>query len=74
DHGGRGPGGAGHPGRPGGHAGEGATGAAGADANPTVHVHRGTLGDTDPDGGPSDLDPAVHRWLNPVAVVRITVR
>ncbi|MEM9624212.1 MAG: spondin domain-containing protein [Pseudomonadota bacterium] len=36
-----------------------------------VHIHRNVLGDTDPNGGISDLDSRVHRWLNPVA--RLTV-
>jgi len=49
------------------------TGAAGADANLNVHIHRGALGDTDAMGGASDLDSRVHRWLNPVIRVTITV-
>jgi len=49
------------------------TGAAGADANPNVHIHRGALGDIDAMGGNSDLDSRVHRWLNPVIRVTITV-
>jgi len=49
------------------------TGAAEADANPNVHIHRGSLGDTDAMGGNSDLDSRVHRWLNPVIRVTITV-
>lgn len=65
---------AGIPAAPGGNAGTGATGAAGADTNTTVHIHRGILGDTDPSGGISDLDSRVHRWLNPVARVTITVQ
>jgi len=52
----------------------GGTGAAGADTNQTVHIHRGVLGDTDATGGVSDLDSRVHRWLNPVARVTITVQ
>lgn len=39
-----------------------------------VHIHRGTLGDTNPTGGVSDLDPTLHRWLNPVAKVELTVK
>ncbi len=58
---------------PGGLAGTGGTGAAGVDANTTVHIHRGSLGDSDPAAGPSDLDSSVHRWLNPVIRVTITV-
>ncbi len=38
-----------------------------------VHIHRNTLGDTNPSGGRSDLDATVHRWLNPVARMTITV-
>ncbi len=38
-----------------------------------VHIHRNALGDTDNTGGASDLDSTVHRWLNPVARVVITV-
>ena len=45
-----------------------------ADANSNVHIHRNTLGDTDPTGGVSDLDSTVHRWLNPVVRVVVTVR
>lgn len=71
--GGGAPGAPGIPGDPGGHGGVGATGAAGADANGTVHVHRGILGDDDPAGGVSDLDRSVHRFSNPVARVVITV-
>ena len=43
----------------------------GAEGN--VHIHRNVLGDTDPTGGRSDLDATVHRWLNPVARMTITV-
>ena len=72
--GGGAPGAAGIPADPGGLAGTGGTGAALADANPNVHIHRGTLGDLDATGGVSDLDSSVHRWLNPVIRVVITVR
>ena len=72
--GGGAPGAAGIPADPGGLAGNGGTGAAAADANPSVHIHRNTLGDTDANGGTSDLDSRVHRWLNPVVRVVITVR
>ena len=67
------PGVAGIPADPGGVAGTGGSGAASADANPNVHIHRGTLGDTDAAAGNSDLDSRVHRWLNPVIRVTITV-
>ena len=71
--GGGAPGVAGVPADPGGNGGSGATGAAGPDYNTTVHIHRGTLGDTDPVGGSSDLDSRVHHWLNPVAKLVVTV-
>lgn len=64
---------AGIPADPTGAAGTGGTGVAGVDSNTTVHIHRGTLGDTNASGGASDLDSTVHRWLNPVAKVVITV-
>ncbi len=72
--GGGAPGAAGIPADPGGLAGTGGTGAAGADANTSVHIHRNTLGDTDNAAGASDLDSRVHRWLNPVVRVIVTVQ
>ncbi len=39
-----------------------------------VHIHRGNIGDSDATGGKSDLDASVHRWLNPVATVTVTVK
>ena len=72
--GGGAPGAAGIPADPGGAAGTNGTGVAGADANTNVHIHRNVLGDTDATGGPSDLDSTVHRWLNPVLRVVVTVR
>ena len=72
--GGGAPGVAGIPAAPGGDGGTGGSGVAAADTNGTVHVHRGVLGDTDPSGGASDLDSTVHRWLNPVALLRLTVQ
>lgn len=72
--GGGAPGAAGMPADPGGLAGTGGTGAAGADANAAVHIHRGSLGDADSAGGASDLDVSVHRWLNPVVRVTVTVK
>ena len=72
--GGGAPGAPGMPADPGGLAGTGGTGAAAADANTTVHIHRGALGDTDAAGGASDLDSRVHRWLNPVIRVTVTVQ
>jgi hypothetical protein len=72
--GGGAPGAPGMPADPGGLTGTGGTGAAVADTNTTVHIHRGALGDLDASGGVSDLDSTVHRWLNPVVRVVVTVR
>jgi hypothetical protein len=71
--GGGAPGTPGIPAAPGGNAGMNATGLSDAQSNANVHVHRGALGDDDLTGGTSDLDNRVHRWLNPVAKVTITV-
>ena len=71
--GGGAPGTPGIPADPGGLSGTGGTGAAGPDANSSVHIHRGSLGDTDLAGGSSDVDSRVHRWLNPVVRVTVTV-
>ena len=51
------------------------TGGTGVDATAEnyVHIHRNVLGDTDATGGNSDIDSTVHRWLNPVVRVTITV-
>jgi hypothetical protein len=68
------PGTAGIPAAPGGNAGTNGTGVSDAQANAHVHVHRGALGDDDLAGGKSDLDNRVHRWLNPVAKVTVTVQ
>jgi len=68
------PGVPGIPADPGGANGTGATGAASGEANTVVHIHRGILGDDIPSGGSSDLDRSVHRWLNPVAKLVITVK
>ncbi|MCU7796998.1 MAG: spondin domain-containing protein [Candidatus Thiodiazotropha sp. (ex Myrtea spinifera)] len=64
------------PADPGGNAGVGGVSTVGPDHNPTVHIHRGVIGDDDPAGGPSDLDARVHTWQGPVAklVIRITER
>ncbi len=49
------------------------TGVDGPDVARRVHVHRNQLGDRDPGGGDSDLDSRIHRWLNPVVKLTITV-
>ena len=61
------------PADPGGNAGSGGVASVGPDHNPTVHIHRGVIGDDDPTGGPSDLDARVHGWHNPVAKLVIRV-
>lgn len=64
---------AGIPAAPGGNAGTGATGVTATEANNNVHIHRGQLGDNDPNGGRSDVDSSIHRWLNPVARLTVTI-
>jgi len=54
--------------------GTGGTGVTTAEENKTVHIHRNILGDMDNAGGKSDADSRIHRWLNPVARVMITVK
>lgn len=71
--GGGAPGTPGIPADPGGNGGTGGSGVTGSDHNTTVHVHRGIVGDTDATGGASDLNSAVHQWINPVAKVQITI-
>jgi len=44
-----------------------------ATAEGFIHIHRGVLGDTNATGGDSDIDSTMHRWLNPVAKISITV-
>ncbi len=68
------PGMPGIPAAPGGNGGMNASGVTGTDSNTMVHIHRGNLGDTDPMGGVSDVDSRIHRWLNPVARVTVTVQ
>lgn len=72
--GGGAPGVLGIPANPGGNGGTGATGVTTTETNQTVHIHRGNVGDTDLSGGVSDVDSRIHRWLNPVAKVVVTVK
>ncbi|MER2494096.1 spondin domain-containing protein [Catenovulum sediminis] len=68
---------AGTPGIPAAPAGDGGTGGSGVTStenNTNVHIHPGNLGDTNASGGISDIDSRVHRWLNPVAKLVITVK
>jgi len=71
--GGGAPGAAGIPAAPGMNAGTGGTGVTMTEDNAYVHIHRGSLGDDDLTAGKSDLDNTVHRWLNPVARITVTV-
>lgn len=68
------PGAAGIPVDPSGNNGTGATGVTMSEETQVVHIHRGNLGDDDIAGGKSDLDNKIHRWLNPVAKVTVTVK
>ncbi|WP_394203968.1 spondin domain-containing protein [Shewanella waksmanii] len=68
------PGVPGIPAAPGGDGGANGSGVMDASSNDKVHVHPGVLGDTDVNGGMSDLDSRVHRWLNPVARLTVTVK
>lgn len=52
--------------------GSGGTGVA-ANVEGYVHVHRNVLGDTDDSAGASDINSTVHRWLNPVARITVTL-
>lgn len=67
------PGELGIPANPGGDGGSNGTGVTTEETNQMVHIHRGVLGDTITDGGISDLDSRIHRWLNPVASVTVVV-
>ncbi|MCP5208148.1 MAG: spondin domain-containing protein [Hahellaceae bacterium] len=62
------------PANPGANGGENGTGVTTTESNQMIHIHRGNIGDTDATGGISDLDSRIHRWLNPVAKVTITVK
>jgi hypothetical protein len=68
------PGAPGIPVDPGASNGTGATGVTTIEANAMIHIHRGNLGDTDLTGGSSDVDSRVHRWLNPIAKLVITIK
>lgn len=59
--GGGAPGVPGIPADPSGNAGTGATAANSIEANDSVHIHPGNLGDTDTMGGISDLNSTIHR-------------
>ncbi|BDF96148.1 spondin domain-containing protein [Pseudoalteromonas sp. KAN5] len=68
------PGTPGIPAAPGGDAGTGGAGVSSTQTNTNVHIHPGNLGDDDLTAGTSDLSNTVHRWLNPVAKLTVTVK
>lgn len=72
--GGGAPGVAGIPANPGANGGTNASGVTTTETNQMIHVHRGNVGDTNATGGISDVDSRIHRWLNPVAKVIVTVK
>lgn len=49
------------------------TGVTTQESNNLIHIHPGNIGDDDPNGGKSDVDNRVHRWLNPVIRVEVKV-
>ncbi|MFT7129817.1 MAG: hypothetical protein ACI89U_001935 [Gammaproteobacteria bacterium] len=72
--GGGAPGNAGIPAIPGVEVATTASGVTSSELNTLIHIHRGNVGDIDTAGGISDLDSRIHRWLNPVAKVVVTVK
>jgi len=58
---------------PSGSANSNGTGITNTTENNMIHIHRGTVGDMNSTGGISDLTSTVHRWLNPIAQLVITV-
>ena len=53
--------------------GTGGSGVTAVNTNTDVHIHPGNIGDDDAAGGKSDVTNSIHRWLNPVAKVTVTV-
>jgi hypothetical protein len=53
--------------------GAGGSGVTAVSSNTNVHIHPGNIGDDDATGGTSDVTNSIHRWLNPVAKVTVTV-
>lgn len=72
--GGGAPGVLGIPAAPSGGSGTNGMGVTDTESNTMVHVHRGTIGDDDMTGGRSDLNNSIHRWLNPVAKLTVTIQ
>lgn len=72
--GGGAPGVLGIPGAPSGGSGTNGTGVTDIESNTMVHIHRGSIGDDEVSGGKSDLNNSIHRWLNPVAKLTVTIQ
>jgi hypothetical protein len=53
--------------------GTGGSGVTAVSSNTNVHIHPGNIGDDDATGGTSDVTNSIHRWLNPVAKVTVTI-
>lgn len=53
--------------------GTGGSGVTATESNATVHIHPGSIGDDSLTDGVSDITNSIHRWLNPVAKVTVTV-
>lgn len=68
------PGVLGIPGAPSGGSGTNGSGVTDTESNTMIHIHRGTIGDDDTSGGTSDLNSSIHRWLNPVAKLTVTIQ
>lgn len=68
------PGVLGIPAAPSGGSGTGGTGVTSTESNTMIHIHRGSIGDDDVNGGISDLNNSIHRWLNPVAKLTVIVQ
>jgi hypothetical protein len=51
----------------------GGSGVTAAISNANIHIHPGNIGDDDATGGKSDVTNSIHRWLNPVGKVTVTV-
>lgn len=53
--------------------GSGGSGITNGESNTMIHIHPGNIGDDSSTDGVSDVTNSVHRWLNPVAKVTVTV-
>lgn len=72
--GGGAPGVLGIPAAPSGGSGTNGMGVTDTESNTMVHIHRGSIGDDDMEGGKSDLNNSIHRWLNPVAKLTVAIQ